>query len=72
MWGQLIYLETGSAFASDVVFPAGSIKFTKGQPKRFNEKGSSGKYVQHHFCGNCGSSVYGVLEVLVCVQLAVC
>jgi hypothetical protein len=60
-------LETGSAFASDIVFPANSIKFTKGKPKRFNELGSSGKYVQHHFCGNCGSSVYGVLEVLVCL-----
>src|ERR1700694_901276 len=59
-----LILETGSAFASDVVFPSGSIKFTQGKPKCFNELGSSGKYVQHHFCGNCGSSVSGVLEVL--------
>ena len=58
-------LETGSAFATDIVFPANSIKFLKGQPKRYNERGSSGKFVQHHFCGNCGSSIYGVLEVLV-------
>lgn len=58
-------LETGSAFASDIVFPANSIKFTSGKPKTYNERGSSGKFVKHNFCSNCGSSVYGVLEVLV-------
>jgi hypothetical protein len=55
----------GGSYSSDAVFPAGSLKYTKGQPKIYNQAGASGKNVEHIFCGRCGSQLGATQEVLV-------
>ncbi|KXG53329.1 Glutathione-dependent formaldehyde-activating enzyme/centromere protein V [Penicillium griseofulvum] len=55
---------TGSAFTSNVVVPRDTFKVTKGTPKYFDIAGASGKNNRHFFCGTCGSSLYGELDVM--------
>jgi hypothetical protein len=55
----------GGSFSASGVFPPGSLKYTAGKPARYDQKGISGKNVEHYFCGKCGSTLVILQEVLV-------
>ena len=55
----------GGSFSDSAVFPAGTLKYTEGEPKKYNQAGASGKNVEHNFCGTCGSTLVIMQEVLV-------
>lgn len=62
---------SGGPCTSNVVVPRKDFKITAGKPKNFNIKGDSGKMNDHWFCGDCGSSLYTLLEVMpdnVCIK----
>ncbi|KAG9235934.1 DUF636 domain protein [Amylocarpus encephaloides] len=60
---------TGSAYTSNVAVPSTAFSITKGKPKKYDMKGSSGKSYPHYFCGDCGSSLYGEPEFMPGVTL---
>ncbi|KAL7949434.1 Mss4-like protein [Trichoderma barbatum] len=55
---------SGAAYTSNAVVPEASFQVTKGEPKFYDAVGDSGKINRHFFCGNCGSSLYGKLDVM--------
>lgn len=55
--------STGSAFFPFLLTPAENFELS-GEVKEYSQLGSSGQMVYRHFCPNCGSSLYGRLEVL--------
>ncbi|KAF4122921.1 Glutathione-dependent formaldehyde-activating enzyme [Geosmithia morbida] len=55
---------SGSAFTSNAIVPRDSFTVTHGTPKSYDVTGDSGKINKHHFCANCGSSLYTELEIL--------
>lgn len=55
---------TGGAFTSNVIIPEDSFSVTKGSPKQHDVTGASGKINHHYFCGDCGSSLYTILDVM--------
>ncbi|KAF3073502.1 glutathione-dependent formaldehyde-activating enzyme domain-containing protein [Trichoderma breve] len=55
---------TGSTYTANAVVPEASFQVTKGEPKFYDTIGDSGKKNRHFFCANCGSSLYGVLDVM--------
>ena len=50
-------LRTGSAFGIAVFYDAGSV-VTSGQSRVFDRLAESGFRVIHHFCPDCGATVY--------------
>ena len=42
------------SFSLNMIIPAEKVTIT-GDPKVYEDKGDSGKYVKRHFCGDCGS-----------------
>lgn len=57
----------GGSFSASGVFPPGSLKYTKGEPTKYNQPGASGKNVEHNFCGKCGSTLVILQESMVAV-----
>lgn len=55
----------GGSFSDSAVFPPGTLKYTEGKPTKYEQKGFSGKNVEHYFCGKCGSTLVIMQEVLV-------
>ena len=55
----------GGSFSDSAVFPPDTLKYTAGQPTKYDQKGASGKNVEHYFCGKCGSTLVIMQEVLV-------
>jgi hypothetical protein len=55
--------ETGSGFAPVMGVARAGFTVTKGSPKTWDVVGGSGKPVRRTFCGECGSSLYGLPEV---------
>ena len=55
----------GGSYSTDAVFPPGSLKYTAGEPTRFDHPGASGKMVSSYFCGKCGSTLVVMQQVLV-------
>jgi hypothetical protein len=55
----------GGSFSDSVIFPPGTLKYTAGQPTKYNQLGASGKNVEHYFCGKCGSTLVIMQEILV-------
>jgi hypothetical protein len=53
--------RTGSVFGAQARFPRQGV-VTRGQSKTFVRVGDSGKRLTFHFCADCGSTVYYVLE----------
>lgn len=49
--------RTGSVFGIAAFYLQNSVQ-TSGQPKIFTRNSDSGFDVVHHFCGNCGTTVY--------------
>lgn len=50
--------QSGGAFSVNLGLPKESFQFTAGQPRVFQDKGSSGLPVYRHFCGDCGSPIF--------------
>ncbi len=50
--------QSGSAFSVNVAIPKGSLQFTAGEPRRYEDRGTSGLPVYRHFCGDCGSPLF--------------
>ena len=49
---------TGSAFAYRAIYPDTAITGTKGETKSWRRTGSSGKWLEQHFCSHCGTVVF--------------
>jgi len=56
--------QAGSAFSIVAMFPRDAVTF-EGRISCYQGRGSSGKPVYRHFCGECGSPIYSDLEMLV-------
>lgn len=44
--------------------PREKFRVTSGTPKTWDVIGDSGKINKHHFCDQCGSSLYTLLEIM--------
>ena len=55
----------GGSFSDSAVFPPDTLKYTAGEPTKYEKPGASGKNVEHYFCGKCGSTLVIMQEVLV-------
>ncbi|KAG5983111.1 hypothetical protein E4U55_000755 [Claviceps digitariae] len=53
-----------AAYTANAVVPREAFKVTKGSPKSWDATGASGKINKHFFCGNCGSSLYTMLDIM--------
>lgn len=55
--------QGGSAFSIVCAIPSDSYRQT-GTTRVFLDKGDSGKTVERHFCGTCGSPIVSIVEAL--------
>jgi hypothetical protein len=54
--------QAGSAFSTLAGVPTDQLRFTKGEPKLYQDGDTeSGTPVERYFCGNCGSPIYSLL-----------
>ena len=54
--------EAGSTFSTLAAVPRAEFRFTRGEPKLYEDKDTeSGNAVARYFCGNCGSPIYSAL-----------
>jgi hypothetical protein len=53
--------RTGSVFAFNATFPAAQVT-TSGAHKSFTRSSEDGFWVAHHFCPDCGSTVFYEIE----------
>lgn len=51
-------------FSIDITIAPEKVTISSGQTKVYQTKGSSGKFVKRHFCGDCGSCVYSSESML--------
>ncbi|KAK5988486.1 hypothetical protein PT974_09969 [Cladobotryum mycophilum] len=54
---------TGSAFTTNAIIPKEALEITKGTPKSWKKQGHSGNYVFRYFCSDCGSPLWGDVEI---------
>lgn len=54
----------GAAASSNVIVPRDHFKLLRGTPSVYKQPGDSGKLNARHFCGNCGSCLFGELEIM--------
>jgi hypothetical protein len=50
---------SGGGFTTAVVVPRAAFRLLKGTPKTFATVGENGKTVIRHFCGDCGTPLFG-------------
>jgi hypothetical protein len=50
--------QSGTAYSVNVGVPKGSLVFTAGKTRVFEDVGGSGRPVYRHFCGGCGSPIF--------------
>lgn len=50
---------TGSAFVAGMIVPATAFTFTKGEPKYYGMKSTSGSTIYRSFCPRCGAGIGG-------------
>jgi hypothetical protein len=55
--------NTGSAFATLMIFRKQTVRATGEGLARFTHKGGSGRSVARHFCRQCGSTVFAEYDV---------
>ncbi len=51
--------RTGSAFGVSVQVPAEAVTILEGEPKSRARIADSGNELRSHFCGECGTTIYG-------------
>lgn len=57
--------RTGTAFGVEVVFQEGQIVINDEAVKRYrHQSDQSGRWLDQHFCGNCGSNIGFTLEAV--------
>ena len=54
----LVVLATHERGSVNVGVPKGSLQFTAGKTRVYNDTGGSGMPVYRHFCGDCGSPIF--------------
>ncbi|KAF7898129.1 hypothetical protein EAF00_004575 [Botryotinia globosa] len=54
----------GATSSSNVLISRTQFKLLKGTPTKFDKPGDSGKINTRSFCGTCGSSLFGELELM--------
>lgn len=54
----------GATASSNLIVPRDGFRVTKGEPKAYKQVADSGKMNTRNFCGDCGSSLYGELELM--------
>ena len=54
---------SGTGSSVNVFVPSAGFTITKGSPKRYVDKGDSGRTLFRHFCGDCGSPLYSQREI---------
>lgn len=55
---------TGTAFSYRAIYPETAITSKKGETKSWRRTGSSGGWLEQHFCADCGSVIFMTAEVL--------
>lgn len=55
---------TGTQMSTNLLVPRSAFRVTQGKPTAYDVQGDSGKTVRRHFCGTCGTPIYGEPEVL--------
>ncbi|MFC4171338.1 GFA family protein [Microvirga sp. GCM10011540] len=55
---------TGSAFSYRAIYPDAAILSQKGETRSWRRSGSSGQWLEQHFCTTCGSVVFMRAEAL--------
>lgn len=55
--------STGAAYAPIAFFSVDAVTI-EGEPKYFQSVGGSGQSIQRGFCANCGSQLFGLVEIL--------
>jgi hypothetical protein len=55
--------RTGSVFGVGAYYPRASVIAVTGRYATFSRKAESGRTLTNHFCPNCGTSVYWLLEM---------
>jgi len=54
--------QAGSAFSTLAGIPKAEFRFTKGEPKLYQDSDTdSGNTVERYFCGRCGSPIYSAI-----------
>ncbi|KXF77997.1 aldehyde-activating protein [Paramesorhizobium deserti] len=55
---------TGTAFSYRAIYPDTAVVEQKGETKSWRRQGSSGAWLEQHFCADCGSVVFMRAEAL--------
>ena len=51
--------SSGASGSVNAVIPRAALDITQGTPKRYVVTADSGRTLYRHFCGDCGSPIYG-------------
>ena len=54
--------RTGSAYGVGAVFSADQVKDIQGPEKTYARSSDAGRWIRHHFCTECGATVYWEAE----------
>ncbi|KAJ8065022.1 hypothetical protein OCU04_007324 [Sclerotinia nivalis] len=54
----------GATSSSNLLVPRDQFKLLQGTPNTFEARGDSGKINKRSFCGNCGTNLFGELEIM--------
>lgn len=54
--------RTGSAFGISTYFEKDQVKSIKGNRRDYRRSSDSGRWIEYHFCPECGATVYWTLE----------
>jgi hypothetical protein len=53
---------SGAGGSVNAVVPSAAFRITQGSPKRYRARADSGRVLDRHFCGDCGSPIYSQRE----------
>lgn len=56
--------QSGSAFSMNIGVPTAALQVDGEALRRYQDTGDSGLPVYRHFCGECGSPIYSLIEVM--------
>jgi hypothetical protein len=51
--------SSGASGSVNAIIPSAALEITQGTPKRYVVTADSGRTLYRHFCGDCGSPIYG-------------
>jgi hypothetical protein len=53
---------SGAGGSVNAVLPSSAFHITQGTPRRYSARADSGRILNRHFCGDCGSPIYSQRE----------